>query len=134
MNLVDTSPYLLCKAPIVASLDISGNIFVSSVISLSGGILTPAVVPSVRPVNPCIQFRTPAPAAAVARILEFVVPGALAVVTTSSSGGVWLLCLEFVPRLEVSGKARLLRRGGRLEPKIGWRKRFAKLVVVGPMR
>lgn len=134
----------------IASLDISGNIFVNSVISLSGGTRTPAIVPSVLPVNPCTQSRTtdvpPVPAAAaaalaVARILDEFVgavvgAGALAVVTTSSSScceaEAWLLCREAL--LEVSGKARLLRRGGRLDPRSGLRNRLAILVVVGPIR
>jgi len=133
LSKVSTAPsvfLLLCKAPMIASLDISGNIFVSSVISPSVGILTPAVVPSPRPAKPCTQSRT-TPAL---RILEFVVPEGLAVVTTSSFWLPWVFCLELVLLLEISGKARLLRRGGRFKPRIGRRKRVDRLVTVGPIR
>lgn len=131
--------HLRCKAWTSVSRPTSGNIFVSCIISASGGTRIPALALSVRPVNSLTHSlitEGPVSSSFSSSTTGLGAPTAgRAVVMTSSFSCVGVSgFLAEVVAPGPSGSARFDLRAGRSDPTKGWRKRLENLITYGGRR
>lgn len=133
--------YLRCNATMTVCLWRSGNILVNCVISASLGTLIPAFSRSVRPVSSSTHSRTtelcvsPVAGPSARPLVSDAPEGRAVVITSSFCSCSWFIEFKWARTdLDSSGSARLRRRGGRVEPMSGSRKRVEKRTIDGGMR